>query len=283
MQEFNFLSPNTLEQACQMLTKTDGRIIAGGTDIIPQLRNNRIQTNWLIDLSYLNGLRYIKRQDNKVLIGALTTYTELIESPLLQVEAPLLVQAAAMVGARQTRNRGTLGGNIANASPAGDIIPPLLSLDANVTLVSAIGERIVLLSHLLKGPGETTIAQNEIISHVSFERLPAGTKSVYLKIGKRHGMAISVASAALVVLPGAGNTVREVRIALGSVAPTAIRCYRAEAVLKGRQIIPSLIEDAVKIAVQECSPISDIRGTADYRRQIASVLVRRGLQTTAGM
>ncbi len=278
MPEFNFESPPTLDQVCRTLAETGGRLVAGGTDVIPQMCDGRFQAERLIDLSRLTELSYIEPQNGAIQIGALTNYTRLKHSPLLQVEAPLLVQAAAEVGSVQTRNRGTLGGNIANASPAGDTLSPLLALDAQVTLVSTDGARSIALADLLQGPGQTAIAPHEVIRHISFDRLPANAKSVFLKLGNRRGMAIALVNAALVLQLGEKDRVEDARIALGAVAPTPIRCPRAEAILKGQPLTATLIEEAAKTAAQESSPIDDVRSSASYRRHAVKILVRRGLQ-----
>jgi CO/xanthine dehydrogenase FAD-binding subunit len=283
MQEFDFYSPRTLDELCRTLAETGGRLIAGGTDVIPQMRDGRFSVERLIDLSRLDELRFVEGRGGAVHVGALTTYAQMLASPLLQSEAPALVEAAASVGSPQTRNRGTLGGNIANASPAGDSLPPLLTLDAEVTLVSVRGKRRVPLVELLLGPGQTAIAPDEVIRHVSFARPPAKSKAAFLKLGNRHGMAVSVVSAAVLLQLGRGRHVKEVRIALGAVAPTAMRCPQTEAQLKDQPLGDDLIEWAADAASQECSPIDDVRATAAYRRYAVAHLVRRGLWATANM
>lgn len=281
MQEFDWYSPGTLDEACLTLAATGGRLVAGGTDVIPQMRDGRFRAQTLVDLSRLDDLRFVDQHNGTLHIGALTTYAQMIHSSLLQFEAPALVQASSVVGSSQTRYRGTLGGNIANASPAGDTLPPLLVLNAKVTLVSTDGERTVPLTDLLRGPGQTSIAPNEVIRHVSFERLPEDAKSVFLRLGNRRGMAVSVASTAVALQLGAEDRVDDVRIALGAVAPTAIRCPKSEATLKSQRLTAMLIEEAARTAARECSPIDDVRGTADYRRHAARHLVQRCLQDAA--
>lgn len=281
MQEFEFYSPPTLAEVCQALADPGGRLIAGGTDVVPQMRDGRFRTRRLIDLSRQPDLRFIEGHNGYVRIGALTTYAQMMASPLLQTEAPALVQASCVVGSAQTRHRGTLGGNIGNASPAGDTLPPLLILNAQVSLVSVYGEQTLPLTDLLQGPGQTAITPHQVIHHVSFERLPETARMVFLRLGNRWGMAVSVASAAVMLqLDGAG-VVREARIGLGAVAPTAIRCPEAERVLKGQPLTASLVEKAAQIAGQECAPIDDVRGTANYRLRAVDRLVRRGLQAAA--
>lgn len=277
MQTFNFESPSTLEAVCRRLAERQGRLIAGGTDVIPQMQTGRFQADYLIDLSRLAELSYIRSENGTVHIGALTNYIKLINSPLLQTEAPLLVEAARRVGAVQTRHRGTLGGNIANASPAGDTLAPLLALNAAVTLVSVAGERSLPLVDFLQGPGQTALAADELIHHISFARMPGTTRSLFLKLGNRQGMAIAVVNAALLVQFEADHRVQKARLALGAVAPTPIRCPEAEASLVGQPLTEAKIETAANLASQICSPIDDVRASAAYRRQMVKVLVRRGL------
>jgi len=282
MQEFDFVSPGTLEEACRELVEGGGRLVAGGTDVIPQMLNGRFQAGRLVDLSRLCGLlSYIQTREEWIAIGALTTYTEIVESPLLQACAPALVQAAASVGCLQTRTRGTLGGNIGNASPAGDTLPPLLALDARVTLAGLGSERTVPLQALLHGPGQTAIEAGEVIREVLFKRLPDGVKSVFLKLGSRQGMAVSVVSMAVALGLDADGRVSLARLSLGAVAPAAMRVPAAEDLLLGQPLDEAHIRAAAETASRFCHPISDVRGTAEYRRHAVRVLVQRGLRLLA--
>ena len=225
----------------------------------------------------MRGLNFVNEVNDVIHIGALTTYAEMLDSPLLHVEAEALVQAAAVVGSPQTRNRGTLGGNVANASPAGDTLPPLLAFNAEVTFISSQGNRTLPLVDLLVGPGKTAMSPEEVIRQVSFEKLPSGTKSVFLRLGTRQGMAVSIASTAVVLRLDREGIVEDVRIALGAVAPTAIRCFEVETELTGQLLTPDLIEKTTRMTAQACSPIDDIRGTADYRRHAVKHLVKRAI------
>jgi len=281
MQEFEFHSPRTLDELLQTLADPGGRLIAGGTDVVPHMRDGRFQAGRLVDLGRQEGLRFIEAHDGTVRIGSLTTYAHMIDSPLLRAEATALVQAAAAVGSIQTRQRGTLGGNIGNASPAGDTLPPLLVLDADVVLVSLDGKRTLRLADLLHGPGRTALGPHEVIHHVSFRRLPEQARSIFVRLGNRRGMAVSIASVALVLNMDQADVVQDVRIALGAVAPTAMRCPLAEGILKSKPFSEALIKKAAHMAAGECSPIDDVRGTADYRRRAVRYLVARGLWAAA--
>src|SRR5271157_466652 len=196
MFELEFHSPETAEELNVLLEQTKGQVVAGGTDVLPQLRRGQLRSTCLVDITRLKQLRFIRDVDGYIHIGALTTYAEVIASPLLQLAAPALVTAAATVGCPQTRYRGTLGGNLANASPAADSAPPLLSLEAKASLASIRGERSIPLQDFFSGPGKTNLAPTEYITSISFCR-PAGRwGTAFYKLGKRNGMAISIVSAA---------------------------------------------------------------------------------------
>lgn len=280
MHDFEFYSPENLGELYELLSMKEGQVIAGGTDLIPAMRLKVIQPSALFDLGPLSELRYIDLRQDRISIGALSTHTDLERSSLLAKHAPLLRQAAATVGSLQVRNRGTIGGNIATASPAADTVPPLLVLEAEVFLGSEKGERHLPLEEVLLEPGKTATAADEIITRVEFHPLPPGIGSAFLKLGKRHAMAISVVSVAT-VLRLANDHVQDVRIALGAVAPTVIRCREAERALLGEPLNEQTLIRASQAAANEISPISDIRATADYRCRAAQELLRRALLIAA--
>jgi CO/xanthine dehydrogenase FAD-binding subunit len=278
LQDFDFLAPRTLEEACFALASGGGRLIAGGTDVIPQLLNGRLRASCLVDLSRLTGLSFIGIAGGRLRVGALTTFAQLADSDVIARLAPVLGQAAATVGSVQTRQRATLGGNIANASPAGDALPALLVLDAQVVLASVRGKRTVKLTDLLRGPGRTAIAADEIIHHVECDMPGPRTTGLYLKLGNRRGMAIAVASAAAWLERAPDGRITRARLALGSVAPTAIRCRAAEELLSNALPGEAVCVAAAQAAAAACTPIDDLRASAAYRRHAAEVLVRRCLQ-----
>lgn len=283
MSSFEFVSPGSVQEACRALATDGSRAIAGGTDVIPQLRAGRFQAGTLVDLSHLDGLSGVELCDGEIAIGALTTYTALHDSTLLRAHAPLLAEVSALVGGVQTQNRGTLGGNIANASPAGDSLPPLLVLNALIDLESAAVSRSLPLAEFLLGPGQTALRRGEIIRRVRFAPLPPGARSLFLRLGNRQGMVISVVSAAFVLQLDGTSRVADVRIALGAVAPTPIRCPAAEALLLGQRPEAALIDQAAAVAAAAARPIDDVRASAAYRRHGVDVLVRRGLAQLAGL
>jgi CO/xanthine dehydrogenase FAD-binding subunit len=276
--EFEYVAPETLDAALEALERSEGAaIIAGGTDLLTRRRAGLIQPDLLIDLKSL-GLSYIKPVENHISIGAYTTFSQMIASRLLAEHFPALVDACREIAAIPIRNRATLGGNLANGSPAADAAPPLLVYDAEAVLVKRGSQRVVPLEGFFSGPGQTVKERNEILTEVRIPLLPPRAASRFIKIGKRRAMAVAIASvAALVVLEEDGN-VPKVRIALGSAAPTPLRARKAEGVLEGSLLSDELIATAARKARDEATPISDIRASADYRSKMVEVLVWRALK-----
>ena len=245
--------------------KNNGQILAGGSDLLVKIEHFGLKTGMIVDVKSIKSLRGITKKDNVIRIGSLTTLSDILESKILSKNAPNLTQAAKNFAAIQMRNRSTIGGNICNASPAGDLIPPLYALEATLKLESQRGIRTVNIQQFFKGPGKTVLKPDELLSEISFSALPSSTFSRFYKLGQRESMAIAVVSLAL-NFNSENNRFKDVRIALGSVAPTVIRAKEAEKILEGTDISPEIVEKAAKIAAKECSPISDVRSSADYRR-----------------
>ena len=277
MQEFDFLRPGSLGELVSMLDESGGRVVAGGTDVVPRMRRDLFSTPVLVDASHIAELNFIEVADDQIAIGAMTTHQQIADSALLQSANPVLAAAAASVGCSQTRHRGTLGGNIANASPAADTVPPLLAFDAQVRLLRVDGERSMPLRKFLVGPGKTKLEPGELIHSVTFTRLSGSWGAAYQKVGKRNGMAISVVGVAAAVVLDSAGTIADARVALGSVAPTVVRSPGAEKMLIGREAGPGAVQEAADAVIADISPISDVRSTAEYRRHAACVLTRRAL------
>jgi len=278
MQEFEFLRPKTISELLEVLAETGGSIIAGGTDIIPKMRRLQFATSTLVDATQITELHFIREQGGCIHIGALTTHQEIVESALLAEVNPALVAAARSVGCEQTRNRGTLGGNLANASPAADTIPSLLIFDAVVHVRSGAGQNTIRLNDFLISPGKTRLNPGEVITQVSFQPFWGAWGVDFLKLGKRNGMAISVVSAAAGIVLDPEGRISKVRLCLGSVAPRVVRSLKAEAELEGQLPTPELLARAAQASLVDISPISDIRSTADYRKHSAAVVARRVLE-----
>ncbi|MFC1996419.1 FAD binding domain-containing protein [Chloroflexota bacterium] len=277
MQDFDFLKPKTLSELCVILAETGGNILAGGTDIIPKMRRSHFSTSLLVDASQIEELRFIRKRDGKITIGAMTTHQELTESPLLAEENPALVNAALTVGCQQTRNRGTIGGNIANASPAADTIPPLLIVDADIHLIGKLGERTIPLDEFLISPGKTKLVSGELIHSISFRTLTGAWGMAFAKLGKRKGMAISVVNAAAAIEINLDGRISKARLCLGSVAPKVVRSHNAEDILIGQHPTPDILDQAAQMCKKNIVPINDVRSTAEYRKKSAVVIARRVL------
>lgn len=282
MLDFEYYQPRSTDELTAILDRTGGRVVAGGTDVLPRLRRGLLTETCLIDISRLADLRYIRQVDGHIEIGALTTYAELLDSSLIQEEAPALAQAAATVGCPQTRNRGTIGGNLANASPAADSAPSLLTLDANVHVSSAKTARVVPLHDFFVGPGKTRLESSEYIHHVTIVGPTGKWGASFLKLGKRSGMAISIASAAAYVELGSDGRLQAAQLAFGSVAPCPVRAPHAEEMLLGKPPTPQLFQQAGQAARADVSPIGDIRASREYRMHVIPILAQRALMAASG-
>ncbi len=273
----HFYNPTTLNETLDLLQKTKATPIAGGTDLIPQMKNGLLDLQSVINLSNLDELHFIREETGYIDVGSCTTITQILASPLLQQQAPSLIQAGSQIGSIQTRNRATLGGNIGNASPAGDTLPPLLIHNAQIALIGAQGTRFLALEDFLSGPKETKKKPEEIIYFCRLEKLPQGMHSAFLRLGNRSGMAVSIASAALGISlnPTANNLITDARLALGAVAPTATRVPAVEKKLIGRAFSTDIIRLAARESAQLCSPIDDVRASIEYRRHVVKKLIER--------
>jgi len=278
MFDFEYYRPESIDELCEVFNRTKGSLVAGGTDVLPSLRRGQFSSASLIDISRLKELRFIRESGGKIEIGALTTHADLVTSPLLQQTAPSLVQAAATIGCPQTRQRGTLGGNLANASPAADSALPLLTQAAELHLAGAGMARSMSLSDFFMGPGETCLKAGEYIRSVTFDRPFGRWGAAFEKLGKRNGMAIAIASAAAYLEIGDDGRLQNARLALGSVAPTPVLSPHAKACLEAKSPSPELFQQAGQAALEDIYPISDVRASAEYRQHIVPVLIRRTLE-----
>jgi len=241
------------------------------------LKDGHIRESRFLDLSHLNALRYIKTErDGRIHIGAGTTYGDCARDRRLRKDAGILLEAIETIGAPPLRNIATVAGNLGNASPAGDAIPPLFVLDATVALESISGRRTVPIEEFFSGYRKTVRQPNELIREITFSPVRRGEIAFFKKLGLRRANAISVANVALWAKLEAGR-VSEARIALGAVAPTVIRARRAETMLTGTPLTTDKIMEVAKTCAQETRPITDIRASASYRRQAVEALTYIGL------
>jgi len=280
-----YLVPATIDDALKLLKrfKGDARVIAGGTDLVVQARQGGLQAKVLVDISHLRGFSDIKLHKGMIRIGAGATHSRIAESALVVERAQALAEGASRVGSPQIRNVGTIGGNIVNGQPGADTAIPLLALDAAVKVVGTRGERIIPLKEFFVGVGQTKVdSTKEIVTEISFPALKNGEASCALRLAKRKTLVLPVLTAAVMasVKSGKGRTFKDVRIAVGPVAITPLRCKQAEEVLIGNPVTDALITRAAEVAATEANPRSSLmRGSSTYRKAMVSVLVERGIRS----
>jgi len=283
--EIKLFRPHSLEEALSQRAQygKDALPLAGGQSLLVMLRNKLIDPQVLLDLEPLGELRGLQARANGVSIGAMTTFFDLLYSSDVQNAAPILAQAAAKVGSTAIRNLGTIGGNLCHNEPGADLPPALLALNASVELRSRKGTRKVPLTEFFRGYFETAVEAEEILSRVEIPTLPEGARGAYIK----HAITpedLAIAGVAVVLVPDGKNPVsaRELRIGLGGVSPVPLRALKAEAALNGRALTDDAIRAAAEIAASEAEPMSDPHSSADYRRKMIKVLVRRALAAAIG-
>ncbi len=286
VEKFAFYSPSSLPEVWDLLEYhgEGAKLIAGGTDLMVQMKNKLICPRVLINLWPLKELKGIERRNGELRVGALVTHASLAHSPLLQENWMLLAEAANKVGSPQIRNVGTVGGNLVNASPAADTAPALLALEGKVVLASKRGERKISLDSFLLGPGMTVLEKDEVLKEILIPIPPAGATGTFIKLGRRKSLDLAVVSVAVLLhLDPLTKCCNWVRIALGAVAPTAIRAKETEKFLCGKILHEETIREAGAKAQEECHPISDIRASARYRREMVKVMVERALKKSIGL
>lgn len=276
MGTLEYVRPPGLGPALDLLARHGGRttIIAGGTDLLVQQDLRKVE-GFLLDVGFIRELRTIAEEDGRIAIGAGVTHAEVEASPLIQRHAPTLVAACAEVGGEQIQNRGTIGGNLVNASPAADSVPPLYTLRARVILDSRDGSREVPIQEFLLGPGRTVRRSTELITAVRFSKATLGV-AFFLKLGQRSAQTISKASVALAAAVDSAGHLRDVRVSLGSVGPTVINARETAAFLEGKAPTKEVILEAARILQGEARPIDDIRSTQEYRRELVRALLFKG-------
>ncbi len=281
--EFDLYLPQSLQEALECLAEHGRGVsaLAGGTNLVVDMRSGRHTPHTLVDISRLAELKEIYREDGHILAGSGTTIAELLANPEVAKAAPCLRAAAAVFASPLVRNRATLGGNLADGSPAADTAPSLLALDAEVKLASANSQRCIPLDEFFLHVRRTQLQPGEIITAVRWKAPEANTYTAFQKLGLRKADAISVVSVAVRVDTSADGIVQVARIALGSVAPTPLRAKAAETGLLGQALTPAAAHAAAELAAQAACPISDVRASGEYRRQMVFVLVRRLLQQIA--
>ncbi len=281
---FEYLAPETVEEALELLSRYKGeaRLLAGGTDLLLNMKRRRESPRYIVGLKNIHGLDYFNYDDSTGLsFGPLVTVHFIETSPLIKAKFPVLAQGAAALGSVQVRNLATVVGNLCSALPSADMAPGLVVLGASLKILGAKGERWVAVADFFQAPGASVLASDELVVEVRVPNPPAGSGMAYLKHTMRSAMDLSIVGvAALVSLER--EVCREARICLGTAGPTPMRAARAEAALKGKRFNEALIEKAAGAASRECRPRSSLRASAEYRREMVRVLTRRALRQAGG-
>jgi CO/xanthine dehydrogenase FAD-binding subunit len=275
-----YVAPENVNDAVRLLEEHAGQValVAGGTDIVPKINYYELAPGIIMSIGRL-GLDYIRESNGTLIIGAGTSVAKISASELITEKACALAAAAASIGSPAIRTAATVGGNLVNGSPAADTATPLLVMDAQLKLVSDAGERTVPLADFFVGPGETVLKTNELLTEIIVP-MPKG-KTVFAKLGRRKGMTCSIVNVA-VRLEIDRDKCLDARIAVGSMAPTPLRCRKAEALIKGRNIDSDVIKECSAAAIDETSPIDDERAAAWYRKQAGTAVLARALREASG-
>jgi CO/xanthine dehydrogenase FAD-binding subunit len=278
-----YLFPASIEDALMMLEEHQGqaRVIAGGTDLIPQLKKKEREVQCLVDISRLDELKGIQLEGDMIRLGAGVTHQQLASSGLLREKATVLAEGALAVGSPQIRYMGTVGGNIINAQPAADTVIPLLALEAEAEIAGSQETRLVPLESLFLRPGQSTVdASAEILVALRFRAVDGNQGSAFARLAKRKALSLPILNAAVVVkLNRDGTALEEARLALGPVALTPFRARKAEEALRGKAVKGEAVQSALEIAAQEAQPRSNpLRASKEYRQEMVKVLLGRALE-----
>ena len=286
MQRLSYLKPQTLEEALGYLNEYGEKVkpYAGGTDLMVQLREHASKlkdVEYLMDVQYLPELRGIEVKDDCISIGCMTSHTEVNESPVLREHVPFLSIASSTVGSTQVRNKGTVGGNICNASPAADTLSPFVALNARLTVVSVDGTREVLVKEAMEKAGKLKFAPNEMATRITIDRLD-GWHTAFIKLGRRKALAISRMNCA-VALKLEDGVIADARIAPGCVFATPDRVEKAEELVKGQKPSVELFEKAGLAVSEEMIARTGIRWSTEYKKPVIEALIQRALCRAAGL
>lgn len=273
-------TPKSVKEAISLLSDhgEKAEVIAGGTDLLVRMKRGDAFPDYLINMEGLKELEYIRYDEKKGLrIGARTSIHDIVESPLLEDKFDIIAQAASTLGSPMIRRQATIGGNLCNAAPSADMAPALIVLGAQLKIEGSEGQKVMAVEDFFIGPGETKLKRNEILTEIQVPDPIPSSRTVCLKQTRTQGADLAlVGVAAMIVMEN--DVITDVKISLGAVAPTPIRAKKAEATLKGKKQDDSLLEACAEAALQESSPIDDVRSSADYRKKLIKVLVKRALE-----
>ncbi len=275
--DFEHFAPKTLKEALTLLAKygDDCKVICGGQSLLILMRQGLVAPKYVVDIKGLSELNYIKDDAGGLRIGAITTHRTIEKSAVIKKKYPVLAEMETRLASIQTRNWGTIGGNICHADPAGDPAPVLIALDATLTVASTKGARNMPVEDFSLDYFETALEPGELLTEIQVPAPPPRTGTVYTKFNIIESDLATVSVAASVTLGSGDGVCQDIRLTLGAAAPTAMRAKKAEAVLKGKNITEALLEQAGEAAAEEADPISDIAASEEYRRELVKVLVPR--------
>jgi len=277
--KFSYLIPKTLKEACIMLAEHEdkARILAGGTDLLIKMKHRMVQPEFIIGISNIPNSDYIHSNHKNLTIGANATLCAVAQNPDIQRFFPALAYASSVTATVQIRNMGTVVGNICNASPSADTATPLLVYDTKVVIMHPAGERTLPLDEFFRGPGVTALESGEIVKELILPLIPDNSGSNYQKVSARSKVDIAAVGVSACLQVDEKETITKARIAIGAVAPVPKRVLHAEKSLEGKLLTEELVKQAAEISLDEATPITDTRATAQYRREMVDVLVRRAL------
>jgi carbon-monoxide dehydrogenase medium subunit len=274
MRRFTYHEPASLDEAVALLSASHAQILAGGTDLLVELKEQLRRADSVINIKKIPGLAgFAYDAKTGLRIGALATARELEISSIVMEKYRSLVQSVRELGSIQVRHRATIIGNVCRASPSADTIPPLIADGANIRIRGAGGERVLPLEDFFLGPGKTVLKPGDVVTEIVVPPPAADTRKIYIKHGRRKAMELATVGVAVTHVPGG-----ETRIVLGAVAPTPIRARRAENLVRGKRLTEELIAEAAAAAIAESRPIGNVRASAEYRREMVGVLTRRALE-----
>jgi len=280
VRSFEYITPASLDAALEVSARNAPhvKLLAGGTDLLVELKHSANGPKYVVDLGRVPELKGIEETSAGLRIGAMVTHTEIMESQLIAQHAPAMIAAAVTIGAVQTRNMGTIGGNLVTCVPSLDSGPVLVALDALVTVAGAQGKRQMPITEFFVGPRKTALAPDEILVDILIPAVMLGRPASFRKFGLRKGQALALVNAAASVLVEDGR-IADARIALGAVSPTVIRALQAEAIVTGKNVgDTTALREAAEMAVTEARPIDDFRASAAYRRELIAVGTFRVLE-----
>ncbi len=279
MRQFDYEKVDSLKEAFDAVSASQGGSVfmAGGTDLLVQIKEGKIRPQRVIDVKGIHEMDGLSGPGDELSIGSLTTIRTLETSSVTSEKGALLTQAAARLGSVQVRNRATIGGNLCNASPSAEMAPALLALDAQAEVYGKSGTRTIGMDEFFRGPGVTNLGDGEILTSLKIPLAPKRQGSVYYKLSARNAMDLAFVSVAVLLGLDGDEKIAKARVALGAVAPTPIRVPSVEKLLEGHVLSAEIVLESAELAAQACQPISDLRASANYRKEMVKNLCRRGL------